>query len=588
MKKVLFLSFCILLMFSCTERATFPESTALNLDFETPVYGINAPDKWILGGRGYESKLDSMTKQSGKTSLRITYKGRFDNDFGVFTGLIPIDSVKGKKVKLSGYIKTEDVKDGYAGLWLRVNGGELEDYKILSFDNMHDRGIKDSTDWTQVNIEMDIDLAAKAVVFGGLLVGTGTAWYDNLEITIDGKKYEDIVIPAPKTELTKSEKQEFKKYIYPLRTYEPDGGNTKDLEILNQLIGESKVVALGEVTHGSSEIFKMKNRMIQYLAQNKGFDIFSIEANMPESYKLNEYTIKGKGNPKSLIDGMYFWTWNTEEVLNMVEWMKTYNQGQSKISFTGFDMQFYEGSIRELKETFLGEEKTFSKIRELGAVLNAIKEKAMDNYAYRSEEDKNKVTNLLSSIKKDINDSSLDDFEKVWAHQNIRIIEQYMMNTSYLWRDQCMAENLLWIKEQNPSSKIVAWAHNGHIMKDRKMMGEHLADSLKNDYVTFGFTFFEGHYTASGKDGLTGYKAQSAYPGTLEYILNLMDEPIFILDMKKIKSEGTESLRFIKEGPKFRGVGAVQMDNEFYKLNTFDHFDYLIFIKDSTPSQLLK
>ncbi|WP_164112040.1 MULTISPECIES: erythromycin esterase family protein [Sphingobacterium] len=79
------------------------------------------------------------------------------------------------------------------------------------------------------------------------------------------------------------------KYIYPLRTYEPDEGSTKDLKVLDRLIGNSKVVALGEVSHGSSEIFKMKNRIIQYLAMNKGFDIFSIEANMPESYKLNRY-----------------------------------------------------------------------------------------------------------------------------------------------------------------------------------------------------------------------------------------------------------------------------------------------------------
>lgn len=586
MKKLLPFILCVFITVFC--KAEGPVHTALNLDFEVAVFGSSVPDKWNLGGRGYESRQDQNIKYSGDVSLKIEYKEKYDQDFGVFSGFMPVDSVKGKKVELTGYIKTEGIADGYAGLWLRVDGGEPGDYKVLGFDNMHDRGIKDTTDWTPVKIEMDIDSEARAVVFGGLLVGSGTAWYDNLEIFIDGKKYEDIVLPTPKADLTSAEKKELRKYIYPLRTYEPDGGDTDDLKILDQLVGGSRVVALGEVTHGSSEIFKMKNRIIQYLAENKGFDIFSIEANMPESYKLNEYTIDGKGDPKSLIAGMYFWTWRTEEVLNMVEWMKGYNQGQSKISFTGFDMQFYEGSIGVLRKVFSDNEKVSSEITALESVLKEIREKARSNYMVRDEADKNKATDLLELIRTNINNLTIDSGEREWLLQNARILEQYIVHMSSTWRDQCMAENLMWIKNHNPSSKIVAWAHNGHIMKTDKMMGEHLADSLKADYVTFGFAFNDGSYTAVGKNGLTGYKAQPAYPGTLECFLNLMDEPIFILDMKKIKSEGGESLQFITDALKFRRVGAVQMDSEFFESNTFDNFDYLIFIKESTPSQLLK
>ena len=47
----------------------------------------------------------------------------------------------------------------------------------------------------------------------------------------------------------------------------------------------------------------MKSKIIIYLVENEGFDIFSIEANMPEAYKLNKYVIKGEGNPKlDLVD----------------------------------------------------------------------------------------------------------------------------------------------------------------------------------------------------------------------------------------------------------------------------------------------
>jgi erythromycin esterase len=37
---------------------------------------------------------------------------------------------------------------------------------------------------------------------------------------------------------------------------------------------------------------------------------------------------------------MYFWTWDTQEVLDMVLWMREFNKsGKGRVEFTGFDMQ---------------------------------------------------------------------------------------------------------------------------------------------------------------------------------------------------------------------------------------------------------
>lgn len=89
----------------------------------------------------------------------------------------------------------------------------------------------------------------------------------------------------------------------------------------------------------------MKHRLLEYLVERKGFSIFAIEGNMPEAYRLNEYVIDGRGDPKALIAGMYFWTWQTQEVLAMVEWMRAWNErnppegGRPRLQFTGFDMQ---------------------------------------------------------------------------------------------------------------------------------------------------------------------------------------------------------------------------------------------------------
>jgi erythromycin esterase-like protein len=118
------------------------------------------------------------------------------------------------------------------------------------------------------------------------------------------------------------------------------GHGFADMAAIKKMVGNARIVSLGEATHGTREFFQLKHRMLEYLATEMGFTIFSIEANMPEAYRLNEYVLKGTGDPAQLLRGMYFWTWDTEEVLDMIKWMRAFNQsGKGRIEFTGFDMQ---------------------------------------------------------------------------------------------------------------------------------------------------------------------------------------------------------------------------------------------------------
>src|SRR5215831_451307 len=128
-------------------------------------------------------------------------------------------------------------------------------------------------------------------------------------------------------------------HAVPLKTTEA-GNGFDDLRPLRGLIGQARIVSLGEATHGSREFFQMKHRMLEFLASELGFSIFAIETNMPEAYRLNDYVLEGKGDPAQLLRGMYFWTWDTEEVLAMIRWMREFNQsGKGRVQFTGLDMQ---------------------------------------------------------------------------------------------------------------------------------------------------------------------------------------------------------------------------------------------------------
>jgi hypothetical protein len=137
-----------------------------------------------------------------------------------------------------------------------------------------------------------------------------------------------------------------------VRLATPEAGHGfDDMQPLKKVIGDARIVELGEATHGTREFFQLKHRMLEFLATQMGFTIFSIEANMPEAYRLNEYVLTGKGDPKALLAGMYFWTWNTEEVLDMIQWMRQFNaSGKGRVEFTGFDMQYTQVSLDILRE----------------------------------------------------------------------------------------------------------------------------------------------------------------------------------------------------------------------------------------------
>lgn len=561
-------------------------STTYNLDFEYAT-ADKQPVQWDMPDtpyHGYVTLLDFGQKQHGTASLRMEQIDPEKSGWAIFSQTLPASLVAGRDVSLSGWIRTQDLTDGFADLLLIEY--EQVDYNKYPLDTLN-RGVRNSSEWTRISLSKRIDKHTSGVEIGGILKGRGPAWFDNLELTIDGKPFRDTLVPAPKSRLTREDKRELRKYVYPLRTFDPEEENSSDLHVLNELIGESSVVALGENSHGSSEIYKMKERLIRYMAKNMGFDIFSIEANMPESYHVNTYMHDGQGAPKHLIYGMGMWIWDTREMLSLVKWMRSFNQFDGKIDFTGFDMQSSDESVAILKTAFKDDGHAAQLLGRIEAALKKVVSfSSIGNFQIDPKIAEN-IKHDLTQLENRIDLLSIGERRKAWLRQNTTLIRQFLGQGPLVWRDRCMADNLLWIKRQNPSSRIVVWAHNGHIEKNTSMMGDILQDSLVRDYVNFGFTFHDGKYTGMRRGGRElVHKAQQAYPGTLEYLLDKLGEPVFILDLKKMREQGSPALAWIDE-LWFRHVGVVKIDNEFSDRSVTDKFDYLLFIRESSPSHLL-
>lgn len=147
------------------------------LSFDTPSGWFNAGSKPL----SYEMGIDKGAGQSGKNAATIKSKEIKIDGFGTLMQQCSPDKYLGKRVRMTGFIKSENVET-WAGLWLRVD--QPGSQQSLSFDNMENRPIKGTTAWAKCEIVLDVPTNASLIAFGGLLKVTGQIWFDNITFEI--------------------------------------------------------------------------------------------------------------------------------------------------------------------------------------------------------------------------------------------------------------------------------------------------------------------------------------------------------------------------------------------------------------------
>lgn len=156
-----------------------PADSAQILTFE-PSSSSALPARWGGGPPG-TVVADDQVVHSGHWSARLQRDSKSAGEFSTITKSLPIN-FGGKTIELRGFLRTEDVSN-FVGLWLREDG----DQPTLAFDNMEQRHVHGTTDWTQYSVVLPLHEQAKRLVLGVLLAGTGKAWADDLELLVDGK-----------------------------------------------------------------------------------------------------------------------------------------------------------------------------------------------------------------------------------------------------------------------------------------------------------------------------------------------------------------------------------------------------------------
>lgn len=409
-----------------------------------------------------------------------------------------------------------------------------------------------------------------------------------------------------------------KQAAIPFRTAEA-GGDYSDLAPLKQIVGNARIVSLGEGTHGTREFFQMKHRILEYLVKEMGFTMFAIEATWAEANRVNDYVMEGKGDPAVLLSNLYFWTWNTQEVLAMITWMREYNKTTTgrKIGFYGFDMQYSRVTMNDV-ESFLQRVApiTAAKVhdlylpyRDFQDSLNVrTRDYTTDATAAERQQCRTNVRAvydlLFASDSKYIAASSQADYDRALRAARIVVQNEEMRSysssiTQVNIRDRSMAENAAWLLQQGgQGAKIVLWAHNAHVSNSERSgvtwMGVHLRRQFGNDMVIMGFSFGSGQFNAVGSNGTsyTGLKAQSTTfipDSSYEYQFQRLQQPRFFVDLRSLAN--TSGAAWINGSRPFRSIGAVYAPNYaeyyFYPTALAKEFDVIIYFATTQASVLL-
>jgi hypothetical protein len=152
----------------------------------------NVPRGWLMAGSNPEAfvtGVDAEQTYQGHVSAFLKSKESTVHGFGTLMQSVNAEQYKGKRVRLSGVVKSQDVA-GWAGLWMRADQGK----DAVAFDNMENRSIKGTAGWSRYDVVLDIPKDATGISFGILLDGAGEVWLSGTTFDVVGL---DIPVTSP-------------------------------------------------------------------------------------------------------------------------------------------------------------------------------------------------------------------------------------------------------------------------------------------------------------------------------------------------------------------------------------------------------
>jgi erythromycin esterase-like protein len=416
------------------------------------------------------------------------------------------------------------------------------------------------------------------------------------------------------------------------RAAAPLKNSPKDYDPLMDLIGDSSVVLLGEESHGTHEFYDSRAEITKRLIKEKGFKAVAVEADWPDSYRVNRY-VRGVSEDATVLEALEGfkrfpqWMWRNTDVLGFVDWMRYYNDSvgkdELKVGFYGLDLYSLNSSIEEVlrylekvdPEAARRARYRYSCFEHFGEDTQAYGYAASFGLADPCEDE---VINQLIELRRKAaeyasRDGRVAADEFYYAEQNARLIknaEQYYRSmfqgriSSWNLRDRHMVETLnsliKHIESQGQRAKVVVWEHNSHIgdarvteMSERGELnvGQLVREQYGKAAVLVGYSTYTGTVTAASNWGAPAERkrVRPALKGSYESLFHSVSQPNFLLNMRD-----DSTIADILRDPRLeRAIGVIYLPeteriSHYFYAQLPEQFDAVLHFDETTAVEPLE
>jgi erythromycin esterase len=381
----------------------------------------------------------------------------------------------------------------------------------------------------------------------------------------------------------------------PLRTLDMADDDFADLEPFRKAVGDARVVMLGEATHGDGTALVAKSRLIRFLHERMGFDVLAFESNLYYMRKVWERIRAGEPVRQAVTRGMYGMWSGSRQVQPLIDYIGAHAHGSRPLELAGVDCQLLAPAVADNLADDLA---SFLAARGIDvaaiaawpgfrAVIDTLAEGTVPAQAALSPIDT--VMHRLVAM----NEPGAAFWRQVlrstkaWAEE-LSAIKRPGGQTSPLAfnvRDAAMADNLLWLRNANPSRKIIVWAANFHVChmptygfigtgNGQKTMGTHIASALGDAAHCVGMTCYDGRRSFVAEK----YRELAPAPaGSLEGLWEATGQRTSLLDVRHAPASG-EWLRERFSSRICSDTGEMQ-DDAWGRM-----FDSVLFLRTMEPN----
>lgn len=582
-----------------------------------------------------------ITLDNARTGSSAAYlSNAFQVAFGSFRLVqsVRADAYRGKRVRLSAWVRPRNVGAAVSsGIWMRVDGPGI----TLGLDEMSRRVIAGFGAWREVSVVLDVPERAVGISFGAVFQATNTLLVDDMRFEVVSNDVASTnILSAPinsgldslatveayarsplapvnldfegLTPVGSAATTFVAQNSAPLSASDPAAA-LDDLTPFRTIVGTAQLVGLGEATYGTREFMQMKHRLVRYMVTQMGFTTIAIEAPAAEVADLNLYINGGAGNPTRLLSRLYSWTTNTQEIADLITWLRAWNQTASasqRVRLRGIDMVAPGASmdsvtsfVHRVAPAFDVDIQVWYQCLTVFRNQGATAGRPRTEYAALPADSRglcaegvNDVVNLVNA-----RGAAAPDFADAVGHA--ALVKQFeaiagIANAaaSSRLRDSALANNVITIREQaGTQGRVIVWAHNDRITRQPGAMGAWLHARYGDAYRPIGFAFASGRFQALlGQGASTGalqvHTVVAPPERSIEATFSATNGVRLLFDTRRIITGGADvaSLR----GPLImRTIGLAFNPNTLsaYSVSRLfpEDFDGLVFIKEITESTLL-